>query len=265
MDVDQIFGTYTSWKYDSRTWFITSLGGSQYMYLIEGDDMALLIDTGYGAGNLRQYVEALTDKPILVVNTHGHLDHVGGNGWWDKVYMAKDYLIDHTTLQDSPVDLSKLPFPDYEKIIIGNGHVFHLGGCEIEVIEAPAHAVSSIFLLDRSTGALFCGDELESAQVLFITYDGQSTDIAAVAAQHLQNMKLLQRRDGEIRSIFPAHNGAPISKEYIQEFCELDEMLISGQFQFCEKLNHFFLEQRPDGSQLRRIRHKHVSIVVKVI
>ena len=34
------------------------------MYLLEGDEKALLIDTGYGAGNLREYVEKLTSKPI---------------------------------------------------------------------------------------------------------------------------------------------------------------------------------------------------------
>ena len=34
------------------------------MYLLEGDEKALLIDTGYGAENLREYVEKLTSKPI---------------------------------------------------------------------------------------------------------------------------------------------------------------------------------------------------------
>ena len=40
------------------------MGDSEYMYLLEGDEKALLIDTGYGAGNLREYVEKLTSKPI---------------------------------------------------------------------------------------------------------------------------------------------------------------------------------------------------------
>jgi len=66
-DLKQIFGSYTAWKADDATWFINFMNGSENMYLLEGDEKALLIDTGYGAGNLRAFVETLTDKPVLVV------------------------------------------------------------------------------------------------------------------------------------------------------------------------------------------------------
>ena len=48
-------------------------------YLVEGRDYALLIDTILGIGNLKAFCETLTDKPIRLVNTHSHSDHVGGN------------------------------------------------------------------------------------------------------------------------------------------------------------------------------------------
>ena len=47
--------------------------------LIIGKKKALLIDTGYGYGDLKAVVESLTDLPVQVVNTHCHLDHAGGN------------------------------------------------------------------------------------------------------------------------------------------------------------------------------------------
>ena len=50
------------------------------MYLVEGTEKAALIDTGYGVGNLKGYIKTLTEKPLIVLITHGHLDHVAGAG-----------------------------------------------------------------------------------------------------------------------------------------------------------------------------------------
>jgi glyoxylase-like metal-dependent hydrolase (beta-lactamase superfamily II) len=48
-------------------------------WLVEGTERAALIDTGCGFVPIRPVVESLTDRPVLVVNTHNHFDHVGGN------------------------------------------------------------------------------------------------------------------------------------------------------------------------------------------
>ena len=48
-------------------------------YLIEGEEKALLLDSGMGLGNIKAVVEFLTDKPIILVNSHSHFDHVGDN------------------------------------------------------------------------------------------------------------------------------------------------------------------------------------------
>lgn len=49
------------------------------MWLIEGDERSVLLDTGLGIANVRPVVEQLTTRPVSVVNTHYHFDHVGGN------------------------------------------------------------------------------------------------------------------------------------------------------------------------------------------
>ena len=48
-------------------------------YLVVGSQRAVLFDTGMGISDIRAVVEHLTDLPVLVVNSHYHFDHVGGN------------------------------------------------------------------------------------------------------------------------------------------------------------------------------------------
>ena len=47
-------------------------------FLIEGEEKAALIDTGCGIGHLAESVKELTDKPLIILVTHGHFDHDGG-------------------------------------------------------------------------------------------------------------------------------------------------------------------------------------------
>ena len=56
-----------------------------FCYLFVGSKQAALIDTGYGFGNLEQTVRSVTDKPVVIINTHGHCDHTGGNAQFEEV------------------------------------------------------------------------------------------------------------------------------------------------------------------------------------
>ncbi|MEJ2869931.1 MBL fold metallo-hydrolase [Actinomycetospora sp. OC33-EN08] len=54
-------------------------------WLVAGDDRAVLVDSGLGIVPIRPVVETLCALPVDVVNTHRHLDHVGGNGEFPRV------------------------------------------------------------------------------------------------------------------------------------------------------------------------------------
>ena len=58
-----------------------------FMDLIVGSHHALLFDTGYGFGCLRDVVRSITDKPLYVVISHGHVDHACGNEQFGGAYI----------------------------------------------------------------------------------------------------------------------------------------------------------------------------------
>ena len=60
------------------------------IFVLVGADKAMVIDTGSGIGDLRGVIANITDKPIVLVITHAHGDHVGGLGWFDDYYMNKE-------------------------------------------------------------------------------------------------------------------------------------------------------------------------------
>jgi len=138
------------------------------IYLLLGDDTALLIDTGCGLSPLKPIVDKLIDKKkLLVFNSHAHWDHVFGNEEFKEVYIHENEAF----IISRPYDLS------YSKEIFGkhyanrnfsippakiikklrDGDSFDLGKIMVRVIHAPGHSSGSICLL-TNTGELFTSD-----------------------------------------------------------------------------------------------------------
>jgi glyoxylase-like metal-dependent hydrolase (beta-lactamase superfamily II) len=58
-------------------------------WLVLGSERSLLVDTGAGLERIRPMAEAITSAPLTVVNTHHHVDHVGGNREFDDVWIHR--------------------------------------------------------------------------------------------------------------------------------------------------------------------------------
>ena len=85
-----------------------------FFELLCGEEKAMVIDTGYGFDNVREAVRKLTDKPLVVVNTHGHVDHTCGNFWFEEeeIYISgedMDLMRRHNTetMRRQSVELAK--------------------------------------------------------------------------------------------------------------------------------------------------------------
>lgn len=126
------------------------------MYLVEGDSIAMLIDTGTKCEDLDKVVEALTDKPYIVVATHGHYDHIGNVNYFPEFYMhPADLALDSKQLKEYTGTI--LPMAD--------GDVFDLGGRRLEVVLTPGHTPGSVCLVDYDNRMAFTGDAFGSGQL----------------------------------------------------------------------------------------------------
>ena len=197
------------------TWQILSDG--DYSYLVEGDNEASLIDSGYGAGNIREYCQSLTQKPLkYVVNTHYHFDHTANNAYFDCAYMSADTKPNATIPSPS---FAGINFPrDYPTVIIGEGYKFQLGNRELEVFEIPNHTAGGIALLDRRERILFSGDEIMASKGVHLNCS---------VAQFEQNMSKLAAHRSEFDKCF----GGPgiLDATAVDKYLATAQHILSGQ------------------------------------
>lgn len=148
---------FTSELIAPGTWKVYSAG--DYSYLLAGEGEAMLIDSGYGAGNIRAYCEELCGMPVRwIANTHDHFDHTANNGYFDLAYMTAKTRERATTPFSS---FAGVKFPrDYPVRIVKAGDIIPLPGRPLEVFELADHSDGGTVYLDRRERILFSGDEI---------------------------------------------------------------------------------------------------------
>ena len=143
-------------------------------YLIVGEKRALLFDSGLGIGKLGEIVRRLTALPVVVLNSHTHFDHVGGNSEFTEIYgvdsaftrdNAEGYPNAYMLKNAGPSGACP-PLPagfDFARYSIKPFHIAHtvhdgeiidLGGRKLEVLLTPGHTPD---------GALPPGSQAEGA------------------------------------------------------------------------------------------------------
>lgn len=139
------------------TWRV--LSGGDYCYIVKGDGVAFAIDSGYGAGNIRAYMESVAGVPVpAVINTHDHFDHTAGNPYFDRAYMSA-FCAKYATVPFPSFDGIDFHADAYERIPVAEGDMIPLPGRELEVIDVHDHTKGSLLYLDRKNRILFTGDE----------------------------------------------------------------------------------------------------------
>jgi glyoxylase-like metal-dependent hydrolase (beta-lactamase superfamily II) len=187
-------------------------------YLIMGTKQAVLFDTGMGIGNIHALVTRLTSRPIVVLNSHTHNDHIGGNWQFPYVFGMDTAFTRNNTKggrEDAQAEIAPgeicgdLPKgfdpktyatkPWHVSIPVHDGFKVNLGGRTLEIIATPGHTPDAICLLDRDNGLLFTGDTYYPAPIWLYRPE---TDLDAYVA----SVKKIAELAPQLKLVLGAHN-----------------------------------------------------------
>ena len=217
--------------------------GGELCYLIEGNERALLIDGLTGVGSLKAFVRELTELPVMMAATHGHIDHVGAAWEYGEVFINPDdialmYTPHHSepagrlgfasapsftgepkrtvpTLADVPAPRPVKTYPIYE------GDIFDLGGIQIEVIQVPGHTQGTVVFLDRAARVVYSGDACNANTLLCLP---GSTTIEEYK-ESLLHFKTFQK---DFDVMYGGHGAVAVPNTIIDDGIAMCERILAG-------------------------------------
>lgn len=150
------------------------------LILFRGGELAL-VDSGYG-GDIRRTSDLLRSHHVspedikLVLNTHHHSDHVGGNAWlqshsaqiaahaWEaELVNSEDQNACNADWLDQPVDAYRVDWH------LHDGDIIDAGGLQLRVIHTPGHTLGSICFFEPRDRILVLGDIAHHEDVGWLT------------------------------------------------------------------------------------------------
>lgn len=126
----------------------------------------IIIDPGADGKKIVEKIRELGIKVLCIVNTHGHVDHIGANGRLKEEFKVplllskKDLDIYNNPGFGLGFILGKQPPPDE---YISDGDRVEFGSCSLAVLETPGHTPGGVSLAGNNS--VFCGDTLFAGSV----------------------------------------------------------------------------------------------------
>ena len=220
---------------------ITRIDGAfhERMYLIQGQTMAMLIDTASGFGSVKAVVDTLTDKPVAALLTHGHVDHAMGAAEFSLVYMNHrdiPVFLRHNNLQFRRSVVKNMPMAallqpqDYVPaadparfLDVDDGDSFDLGGIHLDIFSCPGHTPGSIVVLVREERTLLVGDACSN-----FTFLGAQEALPVL--EYENNLKQLKKKtDGKYDVVLEAHGTGWLQPDIIQGVINVCEDIRFGR------------------------------------
>jgi glyoxylase-like metal-dependent hydrolase (beta-lactamase superfamily II) len=132
---------------------------------------------------LQQFINSHELKPVCIVNTHGHFDHVFGNAWAKSTFQCplRMHINDLPLIQHADkyaglfgytVDAS--PMPDS---YLHDGEILHFGDSSLLILHVPGHSPGSICLYSAEAGFIIAGDVLFRGSIGRTDFPGGNYDL----------------------------------------------------------------------------------------
>ena len=211
--------------------------GDVCMYYVHGSTSGMLIDTGYGVGDLRGFIEKTYQQPYEVVITHGHADHANGIAQWNSVWMNltdRDLYYERAGIElrkqmlrkkysdiDTWDDAMFQPVYQGEFKNLEEGKQFDLGNVHVEMIHAPGHTQGMMVpLVEEDRVALF-GDACGVFTFLFRP-ECSTVDV------YRKTLLKLKSFEGKYDRILRQHGTCESPKSLVDENLEVAEEILNG-------------------------------------
>ena len=261
---------YSNEKVTEHITRIRAFWNDACMYYIRGNERGVLIDTGYGFGDLKTYVDRLADQPYDVVLSHGHLDHAGGAGQWSKVYMnladldlyhehgeipaRKKFLGNYVkNLDDYSEDLF-VPLHNDDFTNLHDRDEFDLGNVHVTAYHAPGHTQGMMVFLVKEDRTMLYGD---ACGVFTLFCMKECTSVETFTRITLKKLKDLQplydrilRQHGTCESPMSLlHEDIAIAKSILDGTDDHQEIEFNGMKCFAARKIDFSTNRRQDGGE----------------
>lgn len=181
---------------DSHTWRFED--GFVRFFLLEGEELALMIDSGINSPDALSLARTLTDRPIKLVNTHGDRDHISGTGAFASIGM---HPLDHVNCGVESA------FPDTALEEINDGDVINLGGRSLKAVFIPGHTAGSLAFIDVENRVLYSGDSVQKGHIYMFGKHRSPEEFEASLD------KLIAMKD-EYDLIYPSHDEPCLSADH---------------------------------------------------
>lgn len=215
-------------KLAENTYRISEWGafGPVKMYLLIGNERALLVDSGYGKADLKSIVSRLTDKPVTLMLTHGHLDHANGSAPFNAYLHENDF--DVYARHSDPEFLKgydkgkTIPKARLKPLL---PCTVDLGERKVEIIHTAGHTLGSVCMLDEVSGTAFCGDTINPWDV-WLGLD-ESTSVTEYRKSLIRLLKAAEKYG--ITRFHSGHSGKAMNINKLKNFITLCDRILSGE------------------------------------
>jgi glyoxylase-like metal-dependent hydrolase (beta-lactamase superfamily II) len=178
----------------------SSMEENMYLLYDENSKYAVIIDPGAVSMPMEDFILAKSLKVRAILNTHGHYDHIGANGYYKEKYSCQVY----GNRGDMDFYEDDEPYNMPTKFISGDSKL-EFGNIKIRVICTPGHSMGGTCFL--------AGDFLFSGDTLFKKSIGRTWEYDGKTAEEMKDMLVTNITDKILRLpettvVFPGHGDA---------------------------------------------------------